>query len=100
MGQRRKLEQFDRPDRVPLADLQRWLNTIPRKPGAEPARYTHQDVRNYLRELEVQLDPLSDRKGSKLFFRLSDLRRQAPILAVAFERGATSAAAAQDAVEA
>lgn len=90
MGQRRKLEEFDRPDRVPLADLQRWLNTIPRKPGGQLTRYTHQDVRNYLRELEVQLDPLTDRKGSKLFFRLSDLRRQAPILAAAFERGATT----------
>lgn len=92
MGQSRKLPDFDAPDRVPLADLQRWLNGIKRLPGAEPARYNHQRVRDYLELLEVPLEPLTAAKGSKLFFRMSELRRQAPLLAAAFEREATSKA--------
>lgn len=100
MGQRRRLPEFDQPEWVELVDLQQWMNTQRRRPGAEPVAYNHRQVVAILKEYDVPLARKSEKPGAQVIFRLSDLRRQAPILAAAFERGATTAAAAQDAVEA
>jgi hypothetical protein len=69
-------------DQRPLTDLIRWMNAQPRAPGAERYVWRHENARKQLELLGLRF--IQEREGCKLYFRVSELREVAPILARAF----------------
>lgn len=69
-------------DHRSLADLLRWMNGRPRPPGAEKKVWRHRTARRQLELLGLRF--LQKARRCKLYFRVMDLERAAPLLAKAF----------------
>jgi hypothetical protein len=70
-------------DLRPLTDLIDWMNAQPRKPGERRTFWRHENAREQLELLGLRF--IQREKGCRLYFRMSDLRDVAPILAGEFE---------------
>lgn len=69
-------------DRRSIAELVRWMNAQPRRPGEDAVVYRHRKVRALLQEIGLPLYQKGPR--CKVYFRESDLEDKAPLLARAF----------------
>lgn len=76
MGQNQATELDDE---ISFADLLRWMNAQKRPPGAKKTVLRHRQVREQLERLGLRF--YQKVPGGKLWTRLSDLARHAPLIA-------------------
>lgn len=65
-----------------LTHLIEWMNAQPRRPGDTFTKWRHENARAQLELLGLRF--IQRRRGTKLYFRISDLQDVAPMLARAY----------------